>query len=41
MQIILVKADPASIGKLMVHILHIIDINKDYRNIKCSKEIGR
>jgi len=25
----------------MVHILHVIDINKDSNDIKCSEEIGR
>ena len=39
-QIISVTADQACIGNLMVHILHMIWIGKDYKNIKCSKKVG-
>ena len=38
-QIIPVTADPARIGILMVHILHIVEISKDYNDIKYSKKV--
>lgn len=34
-----VEADPARIGILMVHILHIVEISKDYNDIKYSKKV--
>jgi len=34
-----VAADPARIGILMVHILHIVEISKDYNDIKYSKKV--
>jgi len=34
-----VTADPARIGILMVHILHVVEISKDYNDIKYSKKV--
>jgi len=38
-QIMSVTTDPARIVNLMVHILHIVEISKDYNDIKYSKKV--